>query len=303
MTQTLTIHPQAEKINGENRQLQTGLARLVVERDRLRQTIVPHIQAEYTSKIGVLEWRVFQMDCETRAMLRRIEMARTMLNRGDQPCYKCIEEDIEAEFAAWCERIKTQAKEIKDAKQRLDAPTLSRAESRELQTIYRKLAFLLHPDIVGDGNDKRHKLWLQTAEAYKNGDLQTLRTIRLIVGDNAETPENFSDEKDSSLLETLRNRQAELKKTCENLLEEINEIKATVPYIWHKILDDDEAISERQNELHRQISILREQRQQMTTAWAEIMRFAKDREAVVIPDEPPDLFAANEEDWAEIIYE
>lgn len=303
MTQTLTIHPQAEKISGENRQLQTELARLIVERDRLRQTIVPHIQAEYTSKIGVLEWRVFQMDCETRAMLRRIEMARAMLNRGDQPCYKCIEQDIEAEFAAWRERIKTQAKEIKEAKRKLEAPTLSRAESRELQTIYRQLAFLLHPDIVGDGNDERHKLWLQTAEAYKNGDLQTLRTIRLIAGDDSETPENFSDEKDSSLLETLRNRQAELKKTCENLLEEINEIKVTAPYIWHKILDDDEAISERQNDLHRQISILRQQRQQMTTAWAEIMRFAKDRNAVVIPDEPPDLFAANEEDWAEIIYE
>ena len=303
MTQTLTIHPQAEKISCENRQLQTELARLIVERDNLRQTIVPHIQAEYTSKIGVLEWRVFQMDCETRAMLRRIEMARARLNLGDEPCYKCIERDIETEFAWWREQIKTQAKEIKDAKRRIDAPTLSSDQNRELQTIYRQLAFLLHPDIVGDGNDQRYKFWLQTAEAYKNGDLQTLRTIRLIAGDNSEKPKNLDNEKDSSLLETLRNRQAELRKTCEKLLAEINEIKTTAPYIWHKILDDDEAVAERQNELHRQISVLREQRQQMTTAWAEIMRFAKDRDAVVIPDEPPDLFAATEEDWAEIIYE
>lgn len=304
MAQTLTTHPQAEKIRSENRQLQTELARLIVERDDLRQTIVPRIQAEYTSKIGVLEWRAFQMDCETRAMLRRIEMARAMLNRGDAPCYKCIEQDIEAEFAAWRERIKKQAGEIKAARHKLQSPTLSRIESRELQTIYRKLAFLLHPDIVGESDERRRKLWLQTAEAYKNADLATLRTIRLIAGSETETPENFDDEKGLSLLEVWQNRQAELKKTCEKLLEEIADIKATAPYIWHEILDNDEEIAERQNELHRQISILREQRTQMTTAWAEIMRFAKDRESVVIPNEPPDLFAEEaEEDWAEIIYE
>lgn len=304
MTQTLTIHPQAEKTRSENRRLQTELARLIVERDRLRQTIVPHIQAEYQSKIGVLEWRAFQMDCETRAMLRRIEMARAMLNRGDQPCYKCIEQDIETEFAAWREQIKKQAKEIKAAKARENLPTLSLAASRELQTLYRNLAFLLHPDIVGESDERRRKLWLQTAEAYKNGDLATLRTIRLIAGSETETPENLAAENDSSLLEALQNRQAKLKKTCEKLLEEINDIKTTAPYIWHETLDDDEKVAERQNELHRQISVLREQRIQMTTAWAEIMRFAKDRESIEIPDEPPDLFAEEtEEDWAEIIFE
>lgn len=303
MTQTLTIHPQVEKTRRENGRLQTELARLIVERDDLQQTIVPHIQAEYMSKIGILEWRVFQMDCETRAMLKRIEMARARLNRGDAPCYKTIEKDIETEFAWWRERIKTQAEEIKDAKQRLASPTLSRADSREMQTLYRKLAFLLHPDIVGESSERRRKLWLQTAEAYKNGDLQNLRTIRLIVANDSETIENLSDENDSSLLETLQNRRVELKKTCEKLLEEIAEIKATAPYIWHETLADDEAIAEKQNELHRQISVLREQRMQLTTAWAEIMRFAKDRQLVEIPDEPLDLFAANEEDWAEIIYE
>ena len=297
----IIIHPQAENYRRQNRRLQAEIARLIAERDMLQQTVVPHIQAEYQIKIGALEWRVFQMDCACAAMLRRIEMAQAILNRGDAPCYKYIEQEIETEFTAWREKIEKQAREIKEAKRRLSCPTLSRAESRELQTLYRRLAFLLHPDIIGANCERRQKLWLQAAASYRNGDLATLRALRLIVEDESGTIEALADEKGLSVLEVLRNRQTELKKTCEKLLDEIKEIKTTAPYIWLEILDDDEAVAKRQSELREQISVLREKRLQLTTLWAEIMRFAKDREQVQIPPEPPDIFV--EEDWAEIIYE
>ncbi|MGC2238226.1 MAG: hypothetical protein WA584_18880 [Pyrinomonadaceae bacterium] len=41
---------------------------------------------------------------------------------------------------------------------------------------------------------------------------------------------------------------------------------------------------------------------QLTKHWAEIMRFAEDRELVVLPEEPADIFAGSD-DWAEIIYD
>lgn len=152
---SLTVHPQAAHFRNQNRRLQSEIARLIVERDDLKFLIVPNIEAEYRSKIGALEWRVFQMDCETRAILRRIEMAQAMLNRGDEPCFRCIEQEIETEFAAWREQIEHQAREIKAAKERENLPRLSRAESRELQTLYRKLAFLLHPDILKNADERR----------------------------------------------------------------------------------------------------------------------------------------------------
>lgn len=297
---SLTVHPQAENIRHQNRQLQTGLASLIVERDDLKCSIIPNITAEYQIKLGALEWRVFQLDCETRAFIRRIEIAQGSLNRGEKPSYQNIETEIEIEFAAWREQIKQQAREIKSAKERENAPLMSFAENQELKTLYRKLALLLHEDIIGKTDERRRKLWLQTAEAYKNGDLQTLRTIRLLVG--SETPETVSADGSLSVMETLNNRNAELKQICEKLLDEITEIKTTAPYILHEILDDETELENRRNILHEQIEILREKRFQLTKHWAEIMSFAADRENVKIPVEPPDIFA-DDEDWAEIIYE
>lgn len=298
----LTIHLQAENIRRQNRQLQTGLASLIVERDDLKHSVVPNITAEYQIKLGALEWRVFQLDCEARAFLRRIEMAQAALNRGAEPNYQNIETEIEIEFAAWREQIKQQARKIKSVQERTNTPTLSYAESRELQTLYRKLAFALHPNIVKNPDERQRKLWLQAAEAYRCGDLETLRTINLLVGSDTETLADVSANENLSILEILNNRNIELKQICEKLLDEIAAIKTTAPYILREILDDETQLEKRQNILREQIEILREKRFQLTNHWAEIMRFAADRENVRIPDQPPDIFAADE-DWAEIIYD
>ena len=298
---SLTVHPQAAHFRSQNRHLQSEIARLIVERDDLKFSILPNIEAEYRLKIGAFEWRVFQMNCEMRAMLRRIEMAQAMLNRGDEPCFRCIETEIETEFAVWREQIEQKSREIKAAKVRENLPVLSRRESRELQTLYRKLAFLLHPDIAGNSDERRQKLWLQTSEAYRNSDLQTLRTIRFLIGNVTEA--EVSNSENQSILEILQIRCAELKQTCEKFLDEIYEIKSSAPYLWHEILDDAAQLEKIQANLREKIEIQREKRRQLTTHWAEIMRFAKDREIVEMPVEPPDIFAVAEDDWAEIIYE
>ena len=122
---SLTVHPQAEIIRNQNRHLQTEAAHLIVERDALNHSVIPNIKAEYQIKLGALEWRVFQLGCEIRAFIRRIEMAQSALNRGEEPVYQIIEAEIKTEFAAWSEQIKQQAREIKAAQERADSPTLS----------------------------------------------------------------------------------------------------------------------------------------------------------------------------------
>lgn len=297
----IIIHPQAEKLRHQNRQISAEIARLIVERDQLKNVICPQIFAEYQSKIGAIELRVFQFECDIRAFVRRIEIANTALNRGEKPVYGQIEREIETEFAAWREQIAEQMRNIKAAKELEDLPTLSRAESRELQTLYRKLAFLLHPDIIGTADERRAKLWLQAAEAYKFGDLQTLRTIRLIVSD--EISEDNSTGENTSILENLKARNSELKLSCEKFMYEIGTIKTSEPYILHKILDDDWELEKLKSDLHEKIEILREKRRQLIEYWTEIIGFDEDAANIQIPAEPPEIFAAETDDWAEIIYE
>lgn len=300
---SLTIHPEAERLRNQNRQLQTETVRLIVERDHLKTIVVPQIFAEYQSKIGALELRIFQFECDIRAFVRRIELANAALNRNEKPVYAQIEIEIETEFAAWREQIAEQIRNVKAARELEDLPTLTRAESRELQTLYRKLAFLLHPDIVGKADKRRAKLWLQAAEAFQNGDLQTLRTIRLLVGDESAPPMENVVAESSNILESLKTRNTELKQTCEKFLDEIGKIKTSAPYVWHKILDDAAQLEKCQNDLREKIEILREKRRQMVEHWTEILRYAEDAANVQIPVEPPDIFAGDADDWAEIIYE
>ncbi len=301
--QSLTIHPQAEKLRNQNRQLQAESVRLIVEHDYLKMVVAPQILAEYQSKIGALELCAFQFECEIRAFIRRIELANSALNRGEKPVYQNIEQEIRTEFAAWREKIVRQICEIRVAKERENLPLLTRAENSELKSLYRRLVFLLHPDIVRNPTERQQKLWLQVAEAYQDGDLQTLRTIRLLVGNESESIEsNFSGE-NLNILESLKNQNAELKQICEKFLDEIAEIKNSAPYAWRKILNDEAELEKCCNDLRERIKILREKRRQLVEHWAEIMRFAEDTEMIQIPEEPPELFTDETDDWAEIIYE
>lgn len=118
-----------------------------------------------------------------------------------------------------------------------------------------------------------------------------------------ETDTKDFDLPDENILESLKKQNVELKEICEKFLDEISEIKSSEPYVWREILIDAVKVLKIQADLREKIETLRENRRQMATHWAEIMRFAKDREAVQIPTEPPDIFAAADDDWAEIIYE
>jgi hypothetical protein len=300
---SLTVHPEAKKIRHQNRQLQTEIARLIVERDHLKKIAAPQIFTEYQSKTGTLELRVFQFECDIRSFVRRVELATAALNRGEKPCYREIEKEIKTEFAAWHEQIAEQIRTVKAAKELEDLPTLTHAESRELQTLYRKLAFLLHPDIIDSTEERRVKLWRQAAEAYQNGDLQTLRTIRRLMGEESESLETGTAVKTLNILESLKTRNAKLKQICEKFLNEIDEIKTSAPYAWHKILDDAAQLEKYQNDLREKIEIQREKRQQLVEHWAEILRFAEDSANVQLPDEPLEIFAGNTDSWAEITYE
>ncbi|CAN5643731.1 hypothetical protein BH20ACI4_BH20ACI4_07860 [soil metagenome] len=102
----IIIHPQAEKYRNQNRQLQFEASRLLAGRDTLKNSTVPQIRAEYQCKIGALELRVFQLECEVRAFIRRIEMANAKLNRGEKPRFREIEKEIKTEFADWQKIIK-----------------------------------------------------------------------------------------------------------------------------------------------------------------------------------------------------
>lgn len=84
--QSLQPHPEKAALNSEIERFGETLTQLVVQRDYLRRTVLPGIAAEYQLKIGHLETRAFWLDCELRALKRRIELAQAIINQGEKPC-------------------------------------------------------------------------------------------------------------------------------------------------------------------------------------------------------------------------
>lgn len=76
----------------------------------------------------------------------------------------------------------------------------------------------LHPDINPDLSDKAKNLWNAATKAYEDGDLESLRALRLLVSDVKNKTEEFTDE---NVLLTQINL---LKEGINHLLEELKNI-------------------------------------------------------------------------------
>ena len=281
--QSLQPHPEINGLRGEIKRFGATLTDLIVQRDYLRRAVLPGIAAEYQLKIGHLETRAFWLDCELRALRRRIELAQAMLNRGDELCYRCIEQQINQEFESWRAVITEKQRQVRQAREHEAAPKMTAADAKKLQTLYRNLAKKLHPDIANDDGERARELWRQTAEAYHDGDAATLEALWLIVENQTAT----AAAKLPDSLETLREKRAKMFAAVVKTNHEIAAIRREAPYIWQNVLSDAAEVARRQTAAETAIKNLREYRLQLTAHWAFVMQSAKDGD--LVPTEPPAL--------------
>lgn len=268
----LQTHPEINTVRRDCERLNEALTELILQRDYLQRTVLPSIAAEYALKIGHLEYRVFWTDCELRALKRRIELAQAMLNRGDASCYECVEKQINQEFARWREQI-ADRREIKRAKEFAEAPKISGADSKRLHALYRNLAKRLHPDL-NETTVRREKLWQQTSEAYQTGDLPALETLWLIVENNVELNGEINEINSSHTLAAWQQKKARLLTIVEQINDEIADLRRQTPHLWQNILSDERAVTNRQNELQRELFALQTRRLDLTKLWATVMQSA-----------------------------
>ena len=120
---------------------------------------------------------------------------------------------------------------------------LSDEETKEFKKLYRSIVKILHPDLHPDLSDAQKRLFQNAVQAYKNGDLETLRLIHTM----SEEQNPSSDKTDSST--ELYRQKERLEKALTTIQEEIAKIKSEFPYTMKSFLSDKEKIEEKKKEL------------------------------------------------------
>jgi len=235
-------------------ELETELAALVYERDKLLYHVCPQLQADYMLKIGKLEYAIFECQCKILKAKRKIEIIRSFLNREQSYDVNEIEKQLEVEYQEYTKKLLEKQKEIDDARLKSDSygRTLTDEETAELKKLYTLIVKKLHPDINHDSTPEQQGQFNDAVNAYKKADLSELRIIFLLL-------EKSSPKETENSMEKLAKRKELLLNEKEYLSEEIQKTKKEFPYNVKDLLQDEIKLQGKINELANQLTECQDQ--------------------------------------------
>lgn len=242
-TSEIIIFPEFEELKQEVERLRTELSMVVLERDQLRYVECENIEMRYMLELGALEYKAYEAQCRALRLKRKIELIRAKLNRQEKVDLSRIERILEREMEEYTEKLDKKIEQMNQALRRNECPELSVQESKELKKLYRKVVKVLHPDLNPQISDAQRVLFHNAVQAYKNGDVEALRIINEMVGEDM-----IPDDSTDAMAELLKEKQR-LEKMLASVLESIEEMKGQYPYTLKEILEDSGKIEEHRSKL------------------------------------------------------
>lgn len=241
-TDSVIVFADFENLKSEVEKMRTELSMLLLERDELQFVICKNIETEYMLKLGSMEYKAYEAQCAALRLKRKLELIQAKKNRQETVILSEIEETLDNEFAEYQEQLDAQIDKMNDALKRSKTAVLSDEENKELKTLYRKIVKALHPDMNPGVSKAQIQLFDNAVSAYKNGDLETLRMIYEMVGNNP-LPEQHKDAM-TQLVEERERLQGLLK----SIRESMDAIKSAYPYTMKGILEDTEKTAQKKQE-------------------------------------------------------
>jgi len=249
----IAMHPEFEQKLKELDLLKAEYANQWNNRQVLMEWSKPHLEALYYARIGELQIELLQLQAETFAAKRKLEMMQAAINRNEEINLPYIELMVELEMQEQLKKIDEEISKLGKAKNllaNLDSPK----RSAELRKIFREMAKELHPDINPDLSGSAKNLWNAATKAYEDGDLESLRALRLLVSDVKNKTEEFTNE---NVLLTQINL---LKEGINRLLEEIENIRTVFPFTFEKQINDDAWVNEQRTTLKKEMEATTQQK-------------------------------------------
>lgn len=249
----IILNPEFESLVKEIEELKIQIATLIEERDQLFYHDCKLIKAEYMSKIGVLEYKIYEFQMKYLRLKRKLELYQVYINRQEIPNETQIETQLEIEYQEYEQKIKDMYDDVQNSLASLTGKVLSEEDSAEVKKLYRILIKKLHPDLNHNYNDKTKELFFKVEYAYQNGDLKTLQNILLLI----EDIDTNKDELEVGELEELKNKKKKLLVIIEDLYSAIDKIKNSFPYNQLNFIKNEKQIIIKQKELNATLDDLK----------------------------------------------
>lgn len=143
-----------------------------------------YLESLYMCKLGSLIFLRLESEIRYRKLKKKLTLIIKSKNKGEEINVKKIEEVLEKELTEFYRGLEQLRDSLKNFREFLELPTLTKEEVKRVKEIFRSLAKILHPDVNKHLNEKMMELWLKVKEAYENNDLITLVILEGIVKNN-----------------------------------------------------------------------------------------------------------------------
>ena len=222
----------------------------------LVEVVGPNMKAQYMMLVGQLEHRVYELKAEVNRWKRRFALRQQYLNRGEKPDFMGIEAELDKEFAEYLAEIKKHIEEIKEASLKFHAGKLSEKDASDLRCAYLDAVKKLHPDINPGLPQAAIDLWNQIQKAYEEQDWDHVKFLASLVDGVVSGDVDFAASPDG--MATLKESCERLEAKSQEIAQETERVKSTVPFTYEVLLEDEDLVSERQGQLNAQIAALEE---------------------------------------------
>jgi len=187
---------------------------------------------EYNSRVGQLYVKLDKIKLKIKKYQHRIDLAQNKkLSKED---LYTIEEDVEKTFSKEKQKVNeleneaTEYTEDYGSHLKKKKKPLDQEVQEELKILFRKLVFKFHPDRAKDEKERKeyNDIMTKINEAYKNGDLETLRKYMR----QAEREEKIAKETPEEKLARLKKEYKKIETIIAKLRKELNVLKTSETY-------------------------------------------------------------------------
>ena len=236
------LFPDFTKMENEVKELRSELSELLLERDQLLLIVCPNIETAYLLALGSLEYKAYETQCEALRLKRKVELIQARLNRQEKVIVTVIEKILDDEFTEFKKKLDEQIDKMNDAILKNGCEHLSEEDTKEIKHLYRRIVKALHPDINPDVSESQIHLFANAVNAYRTGDLDTLKIIGEMVNDKP------LDKHHENVMTQLAEEKERLQELVISIREHILKIRSEYPYTMKDIINNPEKTEQKKLE-------------------------------------------------------